>query len=98
MAKTEHRKQYSGEVKARVAVEAIRGMRTANEIASEYEIHPLQITKWKKQALDGLPMIFSRKRDAEAKTDAELKSRLYQEIGQMKVELDWLKKKVWTLG
>jgi transposase-like protein len=93
MTKTGHRKFYSGEIKARVAVEAIRGMKTANEIASDYQIHPMQISKWKKQAMEELPGVFSRKRDDAAKTETELKARLYQEIGQLKVELDWLKKK-----
>lgn len=88
-----HRNQHGGEVKARAAVEAIRGVRTVNEIASNYEVHPTLITRWKKQALAELPTLFSRKRDDVAKTEAELKARLYQEIGQLKVELDWLKKK-----
>lgn len=93
MTKKGRRKQYGAEVKARAAVEAIRGVRTVNEIASDYEVHPVQITKWKKQALEELPTVFSRKRDDAAKTEEELKARLYQEIGQLKVELDWLKKK-----
>lgn len=87
------RKQYSGDVKARAVIEAIKGMRTVNEIASTYGVHPVQITKWKKQALEELPRVFSQRRAASAQAAEELQARLYQEIGQLKVELDWLKKK-----
>lgn len=87
------RKQYSGEVKARAVIEAIKGVRTVNEIASTYGVHPVQITKWKKQALAELPRVFSRRREESAVAEEALKARLYQEIGQLKVELDWLKKK-----
>ena len=87
------RKQYSGEIKARAVIEAIKGVRTVNEIASTYGVHPVQITKWKKQALAELPRVFSRSREESAVAEEALKARLYQEIGQLKVELDWLKKK-----
>lgn len=88
------RKQYNGDVKARAVIEAIKGVRTVNEIAAAYGVHPVQITKWKKQALEELPRVFSRRREDSAKAEEELKARLYQEIGQLKVELDWLKKKL----
>jgi transposase-like protein len=93
------RKQYSGDVKARAAVEAIRGARTLNEIAKDYGAHPVQITKWKKSALDALPAHFSRRKEAAEKTVEEERARLYEEIGRLKVELDWLKKKsgLWGL-
>ena len=54
-----HRKRYSAELKTRVALEAIKGQKTANEIAAEYGVHPTLIAQWKKQALDGLPDLFS---------------------------------------
>ena len=54
-----HRKRYSADLKAKVALEAIKGQKTANEIAAEYGVHPTQIAQWKKQALDGLPELFS---------------------------------------
>jgi transposase-like protein len=88
----QQRKRYSAAIKAKVALEAIRGQKTANEIASEYGVHPTQIAHWKKQALDELPSIFSQGQGE--KTDEALIAALYQEIGQLKVELDWLKKKV----
>jgi transposase-like protein len=93
MAGKRHRRQIGGDVKARVVLEALRGMRTVNEIAGEHGVHPVQITKWKKQVLEELPGLFSRKREDSAKSDEELKAQLFQEIGQLKVELDWVKKK-----
>jgi transposase-like protein len=92
------RKGYSGEFKAKVALEAIKGQRTINELASEYGLHPTQIMQWKKQAMEELPMLFSDKRKKKETSDEELKAQLYQQIGQLKVELDWLKKKVGHLN
>jgi putative transposase len=92
------RKQYDGVIKAKAVIEAIKGIRTINEIASIYGVHPLQIPKWKKQALEELPKIFSRRRDEVSKSEEELKATLYQQIGQLNVELDWLKKKSGLLG
>ena len=89
------RRQYSGEFKARVALEAIRGMRSINEIASDYEIHPHLVEKWKKQAMDSLPGILSDRRgksDGEGVSSAKVDS-LYQQIGQLQVELSFLKKR-----
>jgi putative transposase len=87
------RKHHSSEFKARVAVEAIRGEKTINEIASVYEVHPNVVGLWKKHALDRLPDIFSDQRSRKSKDDSALRDRLYQQIGQLQVELDWLKKK-----
>lgn len=88
------RKNYSSEFKVKVALEAIKGHKTLNEIASQFEVHPNQVTQWKKQALEGLPELFSQRRVRLEKDDETLKAQLYQQIGQLKVELDWLKKKV----
>lgn len=88
------RKRHSAELKAKVALEAIKGQKTVHEIASEYGVHPTQIAQWKKQALDELPDIFSHRRQKGAQEEAALQAALYQQIGQLKVELDWLKKKV----
>ncbi len=87
------RKIYSAEFKAKVALAAIKGQHTINEIASTYSVHPNQVLTWKKQALAALPDSFSAHRAREARSDEELKAQLYQQIGQLKVELDWLKKK-----
>ena len=87
------RKNFSSEFKARVAVEAIRGEKTISEIASRYEVHPNVVGQWKKRALESLPDIFSAKQKAKSNEESELRDRLYQQVGQLKMELDWLKKK-----
>ena len=92
------RKHYSADLKAKVALEAIKGQQTLNEIASRYGIHPNLVTNWKKLALDQLPDLFSDRRSRDARDEEDLKAQLYQQIGQLKVELDWLKKKVGLLG
>ena len=88
-----HRKRYSAEEKTKVAIEAIKGQKTLNELAAEYEVHPSQITQWKKQALDGLPDLFSSRESRQAKSEEALIANLYQEIGHLKVQVDWLEKK-----
>ncbi len=92
------RKRYDGSFKARVALEAIRGDRTVAEIAAAYGVHPNQISKWKKQALDELPKIFSGRYEKTEAQGKELTDQLYQQIGRLKVELDWLKKKAGIIG
>ncbi len=87
------RKRYSATLKAKVALEAIKGQKTANEIAAEYGVHPSQIAQWKKQVLDGLPDLFSTRESRQAKGEEALIANLYQEIGQLKVQVDWLEKK-----
>ena len=87
------RKRYGAAFKAKVALEAIKGERTIAEIASETGVHPNQISKWKKQALEELPDIFTGGKKNQKESSEELESELYKQIGQLKVELDWLKKK-----
>ena len=89
----EKRRRHSSDFKAKIAAEALRGLKTQNEIAAEFSIHPLQVTQWKKQMLEGLPALFGAKPDKTQAGQEELVARLYQQIGQLKVELDWLKKK-----
>jgi len=86
------RKKYGPDFKAKVALEAIKGEQTMAELSSLYGVHHNQITKWKKHLLEELPEIFKNK-DKKNKKSQELQDKLYQEIGQLKVELDWLKKK-----
>jgi transposase-like protein len=87
------RKKHSAQFKAKVALEAVKGNRSIAELASQFEIHPTMINKWKKQLLEDLPSIFSGQRENGKGEDEKLKERLYQQIGQLQVELDWLKKK-----
>lgn len=87
------RKNHDAAFKARVALEAVKGEKTLAELSSEYSIHANQIGQWRKQLLEELPTLFSdRKRKAERERE-EVESELYKQIGQLKVELDWLKKK-----
>jgi len=92
------RKRYSKEFKAKVALEAIKGQKTANEIASEYEVHVSQINTWKKQLLESAPEVFGGKAERSAAEHEAEKDRLYQQIGRLQVEVDWLKKKTGHLG
>ena len=82
------RKVYSPQFKSKVALEALRGQLTINQLAQKYQLHPNQITQWKKQALEALPDIFTDRRRGAAHNDEALKAQLYQQIGQLKVELD----------
>lgn len=90
------RRQHTAEIKAKVALAAIKGDRPVNEIAAMYGVHPTMITKWKKQALQELPQVFANRRSALVRAQEDLTGSLYQEIGRLKVELDWLKKKAET--
>ncbi len=87
------RTNHSAEFKAKVALAALKGDRTIAELASDFEVHPNQISQWKKQLLESTTEIFSRKRKRQEQHQEELTDRLYQQIGQLKVEVDWLKKK-----
>jgi transposase len=80
--------------KAKVALEAIKEQKTIAELASLYGVHPTQIVKWKKKALDFIQEIFSDKFQSQAKDDDELVQELYKQIGKLQVERDWLKKKI----
>ena len=80
--------------KAKVAVEALKEQKTIAELSSFFGIHETQITKWKKQALEILAQGFSGKREQKTKDDRELIQELYRQIGRLKVEVDFLKKKM----
>jgi putative transposase len=87
------RRRFTAEFKARVAREALKEYKTIAELASQFDVHPNQISQWKKQLLDALPDVFSRRRKRDRKEREELTDRLYRQVGQLQVELDWLKKK-----
>jgi putative transposase len=85
-------KSYSAGLKAKVALAALKEEKTVNELASVYEVHPNLVKQWKKHLLEGVPELFSRGRSVQEKEQEELTARLYQQIGQLQVELNWLKK------
>jgi len=88
------RRQFPGALKAKVALEAIKGDKTVNQIASMYQVHPNRVCKWKKQALELLPEVMADRR-ANKQTDGHCdEAKLYQQIGQLTVEVDFLKKKL----
>jgi putative transposase len=91
------RNRYSADFKARLALEVVKGQRTLNEIASEHGVHPNLLLQWKKHLLEELPALFADKRCKQQRQDEEHEAQLYQQIGQLKVELDWLKKKAGLL-
>ena len=93
-----NRKTHDAAFKARIALEAIKGEKTIAELASKYEIHANQIGQWKKKLFEDLPLLFSDNRERQDKDHEELESELYRQIGQLKVELEWLKKKSKLLG
>ncbi len=92
MSDTKRRRRHSPEFKVKVALEAAKGEKTLRQLASEFEVAPVQISQWKRRLLEGATDLFGRKRQ-EVDPDA-LTAPLYQEIGRLKMELDWLKKKV----
>ena len=92
--KMNKRKRYSADFKAKVAVDALKEQKTLSELASQYQIHSVQISTWKKQLLDGSALIFKNSTNNNQKKQQNLEAHLYQEIGRLKIELDWLKKKL----
>lgn len=94
---TTTRKQYSPKFKAKLALEAIRGERTLSQLGSQYRVHPVQIGQWRKTALEQLAELFADGRTRKRSNGDIEKDALYEEIGRLKVELDWLKKKVGLL-
>lgn len=92
------RRKHDAGFKARVALEAVKGEKTNAQIASEYGVHPHQIGQWKKKVLNGLPTLFSDKRHPANGERDGLTDELYRQIGQLKVELEWLKKKSQTFS
>ena len=94
---TTTRKQHSAQFKARVVIEAIRGEKTLSQLGSQFKVHPIQIAKWRKAALEQMPELFVDGRTRKAGDGEADSNALYEQIGRLKVELDWLKKKVGML-
>ncbi len=87
------RRRHSPEFKAKVALDAIKGQKTVNEIASEHGIHPNQVSTWKQELLQGLESLFRQPNSKEQRAHEALQSELYEQIGRLNMELEWLKKK-----
>lgn len=87
------RKRFSPEFMAKVALAAIKEEATIAELSSRYEVHRTQIANWRKRALEGLAAIFKGKHDKSLKDKDKFIEELYRQIGQLKVENEWLKKK-----
>jgi len=88
------RKNYSTDFKVKVALEALRENTTMAELSSRFKVHSAQILRWKRGAMEILPEAFSSKKKRKEAEDKELVGELYKQIGQLKVENDWLKKKL----
>ena len=93
MGEAKRRKVHTPEFKAKVGLEALRGAKTLNEIAQQYGVHPVQIGQWKKEIQEQAKTLFEGKRGPKPIAEHREPELLYSEIGKLKVELDWLKKK-----
>ena len=93
MSERKKRKVHSAEFKAKVGLEALRGVKTINEIGQEFDVHPAQVGQWKKGIQEQAASLFEGKRGPRPVAEYREPERLYSEIGKLKVELDWLKKK-----
>jgi transposase len=88
------RKKFSSEFKSKVAIEALKGHKTINELSSEFGVHPTQVNNWKQQLVEASRSTFKGKHQGKDLAQAEAeREQLYAQIGKLKVELDWLKKK-----
>jgi putative transposase len=92
------RRQHDAAFKAKVAFEAAKGEKTLAQLSSEFDVHPNQIRQWRRHLLEMMPDLFSDRRKKAEKGREELEAELFQQIGQLKVELDWLKKNLSCSG
>ncbi len=88
------RKTHSEAFKARVALEALKGVRTLSELSAAHGVHPTVIAQWKRQLLEGAPAVFCRGSAGGGRSEEDLTAPLYQEIGRLTMEVEWLKKKL----
>ena len=87
------RKQHGSGLKAKVALAAVRGDRTTSELAAKFQVHPTQVSQWKRALVEGAEDLFGRDRGREAQEQEALVADLYEQIGRLRMELEWLKKK-----
>jgi putative transposase len=92
------RKSYGAGFKAKVALAALKGDRTVNQLAGHYDVHPTQIHAWKKQLLAGAEAVFANGAKAASADAVAGEAELFEQIGRLKMELEWMKKKVAALG
>lgn len=92
------RRQFSNQFKFTVALEAVKGLKTINQIAGENNVHPNQVSTWKRQLLVEGPAVFGNGHDKALHKQAVRETELYEQIGRLKMELEWLKKKAAQLG
>jgi transposase-like protein len=88
------RKKFSPSFKTKVALEAVKGLKTVAEIASKYQVHVTQVNAWKKLLLDNADSLFDRKSNKTAPSEEEITAPLYEEIGRLKMDVKWLEKKL----
>ena len=88
------KKNIPPKLKASIAIEALKDVKTSNQIGSEHEVHPIQVGLWKKQLAQNAYLLFSEKHKEKERDDSQLIDRLYRIIGQRETELEWLKKKL----
>jgi len=95
---TKKRRRFSAEFKFQVALEAAKGLKTLNELSSQYSVHPNQISGWKRELLEGGATVFSNNNARRLREQESLQTELYEQIGRLKMELEWLKKKAARYG
>ncbi len=88
------RRTFTDKFKAKVALEAVKGMKTLAELAVEYQVHPNQISDWKKQLISSAPELFASGKNRNERTEEEITAPLYEEIGRLKMDVKWLEKKL----
>lgn len=88
------RRQFTAKFKFQVALDALKGMQTINEVASQHAVHPTQVKQWKKQLQEQGAEVFNERASKEQQAQDAVEANLYEQIGRLKVELEWLKKKV----
>ena len=91
------RRQHSPELKAKVGLEALKGIEPVHAIAARHQVHPVQVSQWKKEVMERLPEVFAGKPDADAAVAKAREHELFEQIGRLKMELEWLKKKAGEL-
>jgi|ERR1035437_1327990 transposase-like protein len=91
------RRLHSAQFKAQVGLEALKGLEPVHAIAAKHGVHPVQVSQWKKEVSERLPEVFAGKPDADAAAAKEREQELFEQIGRLKMELEWLKKKAGQL-